>query len=104
MIWVEPRRKKSGETWVINETPNLPGRDVVIEAEIRFETNDNTFSKFVVGGKMSLWRGVWYDDGCVWDPLDVEDAWINDAYRTVTFYEALTGDLLTWLQANAVKQ
>lgn len=30
--------------------------------------------------------------------------WINQAYRTITFNEAPTGDLLTWLQANAVKQ
>jgi hypothetical protein len=30
--------------------------------------------------------------------------WINSAYRTVTFLDPPTGDLLTWLQANAVKQ
>lgn len=30
--------------------------------------------------------------------------WINEAYRTVTFLEPPTGDLLKWLQKNAVKQ
>lgn len=30
--------------------------------------------------------------------------WYNEEYRTVTFLEPPTGDLLTWLQANAVKQ
>lgn len=30
--------------------------------------------------------------------------WINEAYRTVTFLEPPTGDLLEWLQKNAVKQ
>lgn len=30
--------------------------------------------------------------------------WINQAYRTITFDEAPTGDLLAWLQANAVQQ
>ncbi len=30
--------------------------------------------------------------------------WINQAYRTITFDEEPTGDLLAWLQVNAVKQ
>lgn len=30
--------------------------------------------------------------------------WTNEAYRTITFDEEPTGDLLTWLQANAVQQ
>ena len=30
--------------------------------------------------------------------------WLNTAYRTITFDEPPTGDLLTWLQANAVQQ
>lgn len=30
--------------------------------------------------------------------------WTNEAYRTITFATAPTGDLLTWLQANGTKQ
>ena len=30
--------------------------------------------------------------------------WQNEAYRTVTFEEEPSGDLLTWLEANAVPQ
>lgn len=30
--------------------------------------------------------------------------WANQAYRTITFLEDPTGDLLTWLQANGTKQ
>lgn len=30
--------------------------------------------------------------------------WTNQAYRTITFDEEPTGDLLTWLQANATPQ
>lgn len=33
-----------------------------------------------------------------------ENGWTNQAYRTVTFETPPTGSLLTWLQANAVKQ
>lgn len=30
--------------------------------------------------------------------------WTNSAYRTITLEQPATGDLLTWLQSNAVKQ
>ena len=30
--------------------------------------------------------------------------WTNSAYRTITLGQPATGDLLTWLQRNAVKQ
>lgn len=30
--------------------------------------------------------------------------WVDQAYRTITFIEPPTGDLLTWLQANGTKQ
>ena len=30
--------------------------------------------------------------------------WINEAYRTITLAEPATGDLLIWLQKNAIKQ
>lgn len=32
------------------------------------------------------------------------DGWIDQAYRTITLKEPATGELLTWLQNNAVKQ
>ena len=31
-------------------------------------------------------------------------SWTNSAYRTITLEQPATGDLLTWLQRNAVKQ
>ena len=41
------------------------------------------------------------DDGDV--EVYANSTWINEAYRTIIFETAPTGDLLTWLQANAVK-
>lgn len=35
-----------------------------------------------------------------WD----DNGWVDQAYRTITFLEPPTGDLLTWLQANGTKQ
>lgn len=34
----------------------------------------------------------------------VSTVWMDQKYRTIKFLEPPTGDLLTWLQANAVKQ
>lgn len=107
MIWVEPRRKKeTGETWIINAKVVLPGHDTQIETEIRFTSNNKTFSKFSVGGKLAVYMGVYYDDENVYNPftIDENEGWEDVAYRTVVFYESPTGALLTWLQANAVKQ
>lgn len=38
------------------------------------------------------------------DPNSTTGKWYNAAYRTITFSTPATGNLLTWLQANAVKQ
>lgn len=104
MIWIEPRGKKaSGETWELNATLTLPGYDTQIEAEIRFASNNKTFSKFRVGGERALYMGVYYDDENVYDPFTGE-GWFDVAYRTVTFHETPQGALLAWLQSNAVKQ
>lgn len=53
-----------------------------------------------------------YDDTVVGDVellTDIGDnkhytSWTNEAYRTITLASPATGDLLTWLQKNAVKQ
>lgn len=104
MIWIEPRRKTaSGETWALNATITLPGADAQIEAEIRFASNNKTFSKFRVGGRRALYYGVYYDDENVYEPF-AGGGWLDVAYRTVTFHETPPDALLAWLQSNAVKQ
>lgn len=42
----------------------------------------------------------------VWSSSHALDSsgWIDQAYRTITLAEPATGEFLTWLQANAVKQ
>ena len=45
---------------------------------------------------------MYYDKTSVYNVY--YNRWEDDAYRTVTFLEPPTDDLLTWLQANAVKQ
>lgn len=51
-------------------------------------------------------RKLYYDDTKVVavSNLGYGGYWENDAYRTVTFLEPPTGDLLEFLQLNAKKQ
>lgn len=117
LTWLKANGTQYSGTWVINETPTfttIAGREIG-SAPCMFTLSDGTTyqsSYFIVGsssGKMGqyisantgtaeqliytensrfvYWTG-WYDSGC----------------RTITFLEPPTGDLLTWLQANAMKQ
>lgn len=94
---------KSAETevWVLNETVdsspmNLP---------TIFTSNGIQFSNLASsGGEVTV---VSYDETEVYA---VQDAgldfvgWLDPAYRKLIFDTPPTGDLLTWLQANGVKQ
>lgn len=99
MIYNLPRKKaKFEETWVIKQFPELMYGSITME--IPFESNSTNFQKIEVRGNFFLGSGIYYDAINVWNA----DSWVNEAYRTITFFEPPTGDLLTWLQANAVKQ
>lgn len=85
-----------GETWVINESPTGDLEEVFVD----FKSND---TEFIAMGLDVF--GLRYRDragaiATAW----LFGRWANQAYRTVTFETPPTGELLTWLQANAVKQ
>lgn len=86
------------ETWVWNEQPYFDGNYSF--DNISFTSNDKLYTniKIYTGALMKMF----YDDDRVYN-LEV-NTWYNEAYRTITFSTAQTGDLLTLLQANAVKQ
>ena len=44
---------------------------------------------------------IWYDTTSVWQ--SVSGDWTNDAYRQITLKKPATGELKTWLEANAVR-
>ena len=93
---------ESGETWVINEnifyfsSGNYP---------IKFISNGNNYTELNMI-TTSRYYQLKYNDTKVadFDSDETLTTWISQAYRTVTFETAPTGDLLTWLQANATKQ
>lgn len=97
----------TGETWVLNETINV---STDFSYDINFESNNESYIT-IESLKDGFVRALKYnykdsssgvttaytdDDGYV--------SWSNQAYRTITFETAPTGDLLTWLQANGTKQ
>lgn len=86
-----------GETWVLNETPSDYSAVVF---SVQFTCNGISYSKLE---RESSYAKLYYDTTLVYD-LDDHTGWVNEAYRTITFAAAPTGDLLTWLQANGTKQ
>ena len=99
------------ETWVLNETLNLG--TTAWSYNIEFSSNGvtgNVFSHHYIadskapdGGVLTdnLWYGDDTGDGA---PVYINNAWPDEAYRTITFSTSPTGDLLTWLQQIGTKQ
>lgn len=91
------------ETWLLNESITI---DAAHNWSINFTSNNESFVgiNILAAGPQ---REIYYSatppasDGYAYS---FPAGWLNQAYRTVTFATAPTGDLLTWLQANGTKQ
>ena len=93
----------TSETWVLNEYVDTATQQTF---EISFVSNGETFSKLVIGGrKVPGFNGLVYS--LLFDDTKVAEGGAflqNSIYRKVTFAAVPTGGLLTWLEANGVKQ
>lgn len=81
--------------------------ETVAEYNVSFVSNGEQYNKITifVADEMSGEKGVLYDSTVAAHIYsNTLTAWENSAYRTITLEQPATGDLLTWLQANAVKQ
>lgn len=101
-------------TWVINEHPTItPFTEETTEFYIKYESNSKTFLAFIIyqdriPGKPNNNAALNYNET---NPSTAEGAnniynnytWENEAYRTIKFETAPTGELLQWLQANATQ-
>ena len=98
---------QNGYTWVINDDSALLDSLTNVKADIKFVSNGESFDglvciqdrrysviSYVTGATK---KRVWDSDGG-WAGVS------SQAYRTITFDEEPSGDLLTWLQANATPQ
>ena len=85
------------EKWELNESPTQP---------VDAEGNPATFNTdFVSNGER--FNTIWQDGALRYGNQSVYvegGGWSNSNYKTLYFVEAPTGDLLTWLQANATRQ
>jgi hypothetical protein len=86
------------ETWVWNKA--IPQRDT--NYSIGFISNGKNFNTIYFYADIT--SSMSYDSVTVVTGTENMSHWTNEAYRTVTFSTSPTGDLLTYLQANATKQ
>lgn len=103
-VWENVPQPSSGETWVLNESLSDTTDGRGFSADISFTSYSRTYTTI----KLLLRVGrdgviVHYDSTEVYNSI-IDDGWYDQAYRTITFSTAPTGDLLTWLQANGTKQ
>ena len=90
------------ETWVLNATISLPSSPL----SGTFTSNGNSFTGIKSAGSYNTYLSYTLFAGGTtrYTKVYQNGRWINDAYRTLVFDTAPTGDMLTWLQANGQKQ
>lgn len=99
-ILVYEKESSGSETWVFNEKISITAYDANIY-NINFTSNNKSFSQFTILYSGADETAIKYDSTLAFYGTM---GWLPTEYFTVTFETAPTGELLTWLQANAVKQ
>lgn len=106
----------SGETWVLNDRIPVPEPLLIGEVDtIVYDAPEFSWgaSDTATSINMTYADKIYYYNlsfGQIYisrvdTTTTAQDGWsIKSTYRTLTFTSSPTGDLLTWLQANAVKQ
>lgn len=106
-LYIVQEPVSSGETWVLNSTIAAPSNS--IDENINFlcvDTSQN-FIRILVeseGKGVHLEYFAQGDSSTAGTVVLSGGITVATEYRTITFSTAPTGDLLTWLQANGVKQ
>lgn len=91
----------TSETWVLNDLVDC-GEFGLEPVSANFISNSQQFIGIASKDIGELFYDQDEDSVSVFS--EENSAWIDSAYRKLTFTIAPTGDLLTWLQANGVKQ
>ena len=86
----------TGKTWLLNGNIN---QEMIVDFDVSFISNNQVFEHLAAATIMGQFQ-AFYGNTLVY----INFSWSNEAYQTITFETAPTGDLLTWLEANAVKQ
>ena len=97
------------ETWVIKDSApvNAASRELAAQP-CSFTSNGQSFNSISVTDPAATATYILSYDGLDVAGIDTGSSsafdWIDDSYKTLVFDTPPTGDLLTWLQANATKQ
>jgi len=96
-----------GETWLIDEEPDFTFQGNLISFNVNFTSNNKQYVKLEAVETSNI-IDLFYYKTISPSTYDIAYSgygswWPNENYRTVTFNTAPTGNLLTWLQSNAVK-
>lgn len=112
MIFNRPRAKKKQLTWVIKKEPDT---DFFYykTVDVNFTCNGVSYARIYVDrySNRDHLRYAYLSNGN-WNATIVytyhyvtgSSSWNEQYYRTITFDAEPTGDLLTWLEANATPQ
>lgn len=87
---------KSEETWLLNTNPEWEGFKTY---DINFISNSEAFIRI----SMDFALRYIQPNGDGVPVYNKNSGWGNTTYRTITFDEEPTGDLLTWLEANGTR-
>ena len=91
----------SGETWIINDTPDWYN---INETYFNFISNHKQYIGIRIGGPP--WNQMTFY--IISEPsqtvvFEKSSGWLMTEFKTIILEEPASGDLLTWLQANATK-
>ena len=93
---------ESGETWLLNESL---GMATLSKTSVTFTSNNENFVSIAYSTSSMGPKTLWYYKNDTEYVVACEyGTYSNEAYRTITFENAPTGDLLTWLNDNGTKQ
>lgn len=91
------------ETWRFNSNIGYSRDYANIDFLISFTSNNQNFYALHVAGDNRFSLGLIYKSGIFITAYSNDDGWENQNYRIIILDEPATGDLLTFLQANATK-
>lgn len=93
------------QTWVFYDTGNsFSWRNTTVQTlNVSFTSNGQAFTSIKYSYASNSYWYMQYDNIWAYDNDD-RGGWVDEAYRTIVLDEPASGDLLTFLQANAVKQ
>ena len=104
MLYNEPRRRFTPQTWVFRKSWPPASTGVEYTFPIRFICTKVEYTEIYF--KALLYTTMKYRRASTGSSVSVltQNRWKEDFYRTITLLEEPSADLLTFLQSNAVLQ